>query len=167
MESEILDRLPPHDLDAERSVIGSILLDPTRLDEVRDILRPEDFHADAHRRIFRHFLAMRNGGAGAIDATLLLDRLRQSGDIEAVGGADGGAAANIVESTPASLPTPSNAADHARIVKAHAERRRRDSHRNGHSQRRLQRRGPGSLTATAERPQWSGSTPTPGWTSSL
>ena len=122
MNSEILDRVPPHDLDAERGVIGSILLDATCFEEVGEILRPEDFYSDAHRRIFGHFVAMRNGGAGAIDSTLLLDRLRQSGDIEAVGGADGGAAANLLEAVH-SVPHADNATYYAGIVKAHAERR--------------------------------------------
>ena len=45
---------------------------------MRDIARPDDFHADAHRRIFGHFLAMRNGGNGAIDSTLLLYPLRRA-----------------------------------------------------------------------------------------
>ena len=122
MNSEILDHTPPHNLDAEKAIIGAVLFDSTRLDEVRDILRPGDFHADAHRRIFGHFLTMRNGGEGAIDATLLLDRLRQNGDIEAVGGADGGAAANIAEMIH-SIPHAANAGHYARIVKSKAEQR--------------------------------------------
>ncbi len=120
--SEILDRLPPHDLAAERAVIGSILVDPPRLEQVREIVRPDDFHADAHRRIFGHLLEMRNGGNGAIDSTLLLDRLRESDDIEAVGGADGGAAANIAEMIHQTAMV-SNVVHYAGIVKGHAERR--------------------------------------------
>ena len=103
-------------------VIGSILLDPSRLDEVREIIQPDDFHVEAHRLIFGHLLTMRNGGAGAIDSTLLLARLRQTGDIEAVGGATGGAAANILEAVD-SVVNAANAAHHARIVKSHAESR--------------------------------------------
>jgi hypothetical protein len=122
VNSEVLDRPPPHDLDAERAVIGSILQDPARLDEVRDVLRPDDFYADAHRRIFGHLLIMGNGGGGTIDATLLLSRLRGSGDIEAVGGADGGAAANIAEAIHA-VGNVANAAYFARVVKSKAEQR--------------------------------------------
>ena len=65
---------------------------------------------------------MRNGGGGAIDTTLLLDRLRQSGDVEAVGGACGGAAAYLAEIL-TGTPTAANAAYYAKIVKSHAEQR--------------------------------------------
>ena len=58
MDSEILDTPPPHDLDAERQVIGSILLDPPRLDEVGNILRPDDFHADRAVKTAIAYLAM-------------------------------------------------------------------------------------------------------------
>ena len=97
-------------------------VDPPRLEQVREIVRPDDFHADAHRRIFGHLLEMRNGGNGAIDSTLLLDRLRESDDIEAVGGADGGAAANIAEMIHQTAMV-SNVVHYAGIVKGHAERR--------------------------------------------
>ncbi|MCE5302845.1 MAG: AAA family ATPase [Planctomycetaceae bacterium] len=123
MNSEILDRLPPQDLDAERAVIGSILLDPPHLDEVREIVRPEDFHADANRRLYSHFLQMRNGGTGTIDTTLLLDHLRQAGDLEAIGGESGGAAAYLAE-VAHSVPYAANAAYYARIVRDKAESRR-------------------------------------------
>jgi hypothetical protein len=122
MESEILDRTPPHSLDAERSVIGSILLDPARLDEVRETLHAEDFHGDVHRRIFTHFLAMRNGGAGAIDTTLLLDRLAHCNDLAAMGGGDG-AAATIAECLH-SVPYANHASFYAKIVRDKAEARR-------------------------------------------
>ncbi len=122
MNSEILDRCPPQNLDAEKAVLGSILLEPARLDEVRDILRADDFHAEAHRTIYGHFLAIRNGGGGGIDVALLLDRLNQTGDIKVVGGADGGAAANIAEIMQRAC-TPSDAKHHAAIVKRAAEQR--------------------------------------------
>lgn len=118
MNSELLDRTPPHDLDAERGVIGSILLDPPRFDEVRDLLRPDDFHSDANRRIFGHFLNMRNGDGGAIDATLLLDRLGTAGDLEHVGGV--AYLAEVVHS----VPHAANATHYAKIVREKAERRR-------------------------------------------
>ncbi len=85
VSSEILDRLPPQNLDAERGVLGSLLLDPELCDEVALMLRPGDFYADAHQKLFHHIMEM-HGGGGRVDATLLLERLRQSGDLEAIGG---------------------------------------------------------------------------------
>jgi len=83
---EILDRLPPQNLEAERGVLGSILLDPDMCDEVALILRPEDFYADANARLFRHVMTMHEEGKRP-DTLLLIDRLKSEGDFEAVGGA--------------------------------------------------------------------------------
>ncbi len=45
--SEILDRLPPQSIEAEKAVLGSILLDPMMCDDVALALRPHDFYAHA------------------------------------------------------------------------------------------------------------------------
>ena len=86
ISSEILDRPPPQHLDAERGVLGSILLDPEVCDELIPILRPEDFYSDAHRRLYRTLLRMRESGQ-QIDVMLLKEELQKNGDLEAVGGA--------------------------------------------------------------------------------
>jgi replicative DNA helicase len=83
--SEILDRLPPQNLDAERSVLGSLLLDPELCDDVLLIVRPDDLYADAHRKLFTHLVEMHNDGC-RIDVTLLVERLQAAGDLEAIGG---------------------------------------------------------------------------------
>ena len=82
VSSEILDRLPPHNLDAEKGVLGSLLLDPNLCDDVALVLRPDDFYAEANQKLYAHLLAMHDEG-GRIDATLLLERLRPAGDLEA------------------------------------------------------------------------------------
>jgi len=86
ISSEILDRAPPQHLDAERGVLGSILLDPEVCDELVPILRPEDFYSEAHRRLYRTLLRMRERGQ-QIDVMLLKEELQKNGDLEAVGGA--------------------------------------------------------------------------------
>lgn len=85
VSSEILDRLPPHSLEAEKGVLGSIFLDPNLCDDVVGILRPADFYADAHQKLFAHVVAMHDEGK-RVDATLVLERLRTTGDLEAIGG---------------------------------------------------------------------------------
>src|SRR5262245_10323126 len=84
--SEILDRQPPRNLDAEKAVLGSILLVPECCDDVVMHVRPEEFYDDAHRTLYGHMLALHENG-GRIDAMLLTERLRQSGDFEVIGGA--------------------------------------------------------------------------------
>lgn len=110
VSSEILDRLPPQHLEAERGVLGSILLDPRVCDEVSLIVRPEDFHAEAHRRLYRTMLQMRDEGQ-QIDVMLLAERLRKDGQLEAVGGTAG--LAEILQS----VPVAAHAAYYANIVR--------------------------------------------------
>ena len=113
VSSEILDRLPPHNLDAEKGVLGSILLDPNLADDVALVLRPEDFYAEANEKLYRHLLAMHDDGK-RIDATLLLERLRSTGDLELIGGAA------YIGEVAHSVPYASNAVYYAEIVRAKA-----------------------------------------------
>jgi replicative DNA helicase len=103
VSSEILDRLPPHNLEAERGVLGSLLLDPDLCDDVALLLRAEDFYADANQKIYAHLLAMHDAG-NRIDATLLLERLRTAGDLEAIGGT--AYLAEVVHSVPYAANAP-------------------------------------------------------------
>jgi replicative DNA helicase len=111
VSSEILDRLPPHNLDAEKGVLGSILLDPNLCDDVALILRPDDFYADANQKLYAHLMAMHDEGS-RIDATLLMERLTTAGDVEAVGGV-----AYLAEVVHA-VPYAANAVYYAEIVRA-------------------------------------------------
>jgi replicative DNA helicase len=83
---ELLDRQPPRSLEAERSVIGSLLLLPEACDEVALLVRAEDFYDDAHRAIFSHMLALHEEGR-QIDPVLLSQRLKDAEQYELVGGA--------------------------------------------------------------------------------
>ena len=83
---ELLDRQPPRSLEAERALIGSLLLLPEACDEVALIVRPEDFYDGAHRSIFTHMLALHEGGR-QIEPMLLGQLLRDAGQYESVGGA--------------------------------------------------------------------------------
>lgn len=85
LESSVFDRMPPHNSDAEKGVIGSILLDPLICDDVTMILRHEDFYSESNRILYRHLQEMHSAGSG-IDGTLLLEHLNQSDDLENVGG---------------------------------------------------------------------------------
>jgi replicative DNA helicase len=83
---ELLDRLPPQDLDAEKAVLGSIILEPSRMADVEAVLGPDDFYADKHRRLFRELQAVCGTNGGKLDAQILLDHLRQAKALEVVGG---------------------------------------------------------------------------------
>ncbi|OHB67871.1 MAG: replicative DNA helicase [Planctomycetes bacterium RBG_13_63_9] len=113
VSSEILDRLPPQNLEAERGVLGSLLLVPEMCDEVALIVRADDFHADANRKLFGHLIGMHEEGK-RIDATLLVERLRQAGDLEAIGGEA------YLGEVAGSVPYAANATYYAEIVREKA-----------------------------------------------
>lgn len=83
--SEILDRQPPFNLDAEMCVLGSILIDPNVSDDVALTLRPDDFYDDANRKLYEHMRSMHDSGR-KIDHTLLIENLKSAGDFERIGG---------------------------------------------------------------------------------
>jgi replicative DNA helicase len=107
---ELLDRQPPRSIEAERAVIGSLLLLPEACDEVSLVVRPEDFYHEAHRAIFRHMMALHDDGK-QIDPTLLSQRLKDGGEYESVGGA-----AFLLELTQ-EVATAAHAEYYARIIR--------------------------------------------------
>jgi len=116
--AELLDAEPPHNSEVERQLLGSMVLDPDRLEAVAPLVSTADFYHDAHRRLYNHLLAMRNGGGGAIDETLLLERLKEAGELEAVGGT--AYLAQVLRS----VAVAAHAEYYAGIVKKYAGRRR-------------------------------------------
>jgi len=104
------DRLPPQNLEAERSVLGSILLDNEPLHDIVMFLRADDFYRDAHQVIYAAIRDLYESGKG-IDAVTLAEALKQRGQFDSVGGHE--ILAEIVES----VPTAANAKYYANIVK--------------------------------------------------
>jgi replicative DNA helicase len=108
--NESLERLPPQNLEAERSTLGSMLLDRDAIGRVFEILHDEAFYQDSHRRIFRAILDLYDRNE-PVDYITLTDLLTRWGDLEAVGGA-----AYLTRLTDA-VPTAAHAEHYARIVK--------------------------------------------------
>jgi replicative DNA helicase len=108
--TDVLERLPPQNLEAERGVLGSLMLDPDLCDEIALELRAEDFYAHAHQVLYGHMLAMHNDGL-RIDSTLLVDRLDAHKDLDTIGGM--AYLADVVHG----VPTAANAAYYAQIVR--------------------------------------------------
>ncbi len=103
------ERQLPQAVEAERAVLGSILLLPEVFDEVALVIRATDFYDDANRRIYEHLLAMHDGGQ-RVDLMLLVERLKKAEIYEAVGGA-----AYLAE-VGRTVPTAAHAEYYARIV---------------------------------------------------
>jgi replicative DNA helicase len=108
--AELLDRAPPHSLEAEKGVLGSLMLDPRMCDEVAMVLRAEEFYAPSHRKLFEIMMDMHNAGK-QIDPMLLLDRLKSQGELEVLGGA------SFLLDIQESVPTAANAVWYGEIIR--------------------------------------------------
>ena len=78
MEEQLMARQMPHDLDAEQSVLGSILIDSRCITDVIGLVQPEDFYLQQNREIFEVIYSMFNL-AQAIDPVTVLDKMREAG----------------------------------------------------------------------------------------
>lgn len=81
-----LKKTPPHSLEAERAVLGGVLINNASLNSVLSIISSEDFYKDAHRKIFDKIVSLIDKGM-PVDLITLTEELRRSGLIEEVGGA--------------------------------------------------------------------------------
>lgn len=79
------ERSLPHNLEAERSVLGAILIHNDAFNHAAELLDSGDFFRDAHRRVFDKMVNLNERG-DAIDLVTLKDELGRSGDLDAVGG---------------------------------------------------------------------------------
>ncbi|MDP9405609.1 MAG: replicative DNA helicase [Actinomycetota bacterium] len=111
------DRVPPHNLDAETSVLGSMLLSRDAIADVGEILGADDFYRGAHSTIFEAARNLYDRGE-PVDTVTLADELERTGKLEAVGGAV--QLSEIVRL----VPTAANALYYGRIVAQQALRRR-------------------------------------------
>lgn len=103
------DRLPPQNLDAERSTLGAMFLDKEAIYRAMEILRPDDFYKDAHRYIYQTVLELTNKGE-PVDLVTVSEALRQKKRLDEVGGI-----AYLTELANA-VPTAAHIEHYARIV---------------------------------------------------
>ena len=81
----VSNRLPPHDINAEESVLGSILIDKESLITVSGILGPRDFYREKNKWVFESMLEVYNRG-DAIDQVTIANELVNQGNLEELGG---------------------------------------------------------------------------------
>jgi len=85
MSRQVLERTLPSNVDAERSLLGSVLVNNENYYRIVESLRPEDFYLDAHRIIFRTMTALMEVSR-AIDLITLQDELLKNSSLESTGG---------------------------------------------------------------------------------
>ena len=107
------ERTLPHNLEAERSVLGAILVHNDAFNTAAQVIDGRDFYRDAHRRIFDRMVAL-SERREAIDFITLKEELSRGGDLEEVGGP--AYVASLVDG----VPRATNVEYYARIVKEKA-----------------------------------------------
>ncbi|MEW6031917.1 MAG: replicative DNA helicase [Bacillota bacterium] len=107
------DRLPPHNTEAEQSVLGSILLDREAVAAAIELLSPEDFYQDVHQIIYRTVVKLYDENR-IVDVVTLGEALRQQGELERVGGL------TYLTTLARTVPTAANVRHYAEIVEAKA-----------------------------------------------
>ena len=103
------ERVPPQNVEAEQSVLGSMMLSAEAIADVVEVLQPEDFYRAAHRRIFETLRGLYARGE-PVDVVTAVEALKRAGILEEVGGP------LYIRDLVDQVPTPAAAAHYARIV---------------------------------------------------
>ena len=106
----LLERVPPQNLEAEKSVLGGILLDNQAMQRISEILQEGDFYRDAHRKIFQCMVELFEKSE-PVDLITLTEEVSQKSWLKGVGGAV--YLATLVDE----IPTAANIEYYARIIK--------------------------------------------------
>src|SRR5947209_5734809 len=110
--------VPPHNIEAEKSVLGAVLLDERHLYAllVEERLRPEHFYREQHGEVFAAMIDLHESNR-KIDHLTVAETLRQRGKIEDVGGPE------VIDELSGWVPAAGHARDYGRIVRDHAQLR--------------------------------------------
>jgi replicative DNA helicase len=111
------ERLPPQDLAAEQSALGSMLLSKDAIADCAEVVRPQDFYRPAHEAIHEAVIDLYSRGE-PVDAITVSDELTKRGDLTRVGGTA------YLHQLISSVPTAANASYYAQIVAERAVLRR-------------------------------------------
>jgi replicative DNA helicase len=111
------NRIPPHNIDAEQSVLGAMLESKEAIASVLEILQPDDFYKPAHTEIYEAIMAL--FGRGEVpDAITVAEELNRRDTLETIGGKP------YIHGLLEAYPTASSAARYARIIEEHSRLRR-------------------------------------------
>ncbi|MCH7492479.1 replicative DNA helicase [Patescibacteria group bacterium] len=117
MAKESLDKVPPQNLEAEQSVLGSLLIDKNAIIKVADIIMPDDFYKDAHGLTLESMIDLYEKRE-PIDVLSLASRLEDKDQLETIGGR------SYLATLANAVPTSANVVSYAKIVQQKATLRR-------------------------------------------
>src|SRR5206468_8187105 len=111
-------RVPPHNLDAEESLLGAMLLSRDAIVAATEVgVGADDFYKPAHGHVYDAITSL-NGAGEPADPVTVADELRRAGLLDAIGGPA------VLVSLQASTPATSNAGRYAKIIEEHSLLRR-------------------------------------------
>ncbi len=105
-----LERVPPQNLEAERSVLGGVLLENQAIQKISEIIQEDDFYREAHRKLFHAMIELFERSE-PVDLITLTEEVSRRGWLEEIGGAV------YLASLADEIPTAANIQYYARIVK--------------------------------------------------
>lgn len=112
----MIDRVPPHNVEAEQAVLGAMLIKKEAIAEAIEILRPDDFYRDAHRIVFEAMLELFQKNE-PVDIVTVTEQLKKNDLLEKAGGIA------FITALDNAVPTAANVAYHAKIVEEKAQLR--------------------------------------------
>lgn len=104
-----MERIPPHNLEAERSTLGACMLSKDALMDVSEEVKAEDFYNESHREIFKAIMNLYRDNA-AVDMLTVCEELKRQKALDMVGGRA------YIGSLTAGVPSTANAGEYAKIV---------------------------------------------------
>lgn len=108
--------IPPHDIDAERSVLGALLIDKDAIVKVVEFLRPSHFYKDAHTSVYQAIMTLYEKREPA-DLITIPSELKKMGELERIGGV------TYLTELVNSVPTAANVEAYAKLIKTDAIKR--------------------------------------------
>lgn len=111
------ERIAPHSPDAEKSVLGSIMLNKEALFDVMELLRADDFYSEMHKEIYEAIGVLHKNGS-PVDFLTVSEELKKRNSLEMVGGR------SYVANLASTVPSTANALEYAKIIEEKAILRR-------------------------------------------
>lgn len=105
----MIERIPPHNDEAEKSVLGAAILSKDALMDIVDIVKPEDFYSKMHKEIFEAIIELYRNNV-PVDMLTVCEELKKKNSLEMIGGR------GYIATLSSSVPSTTNASEYAKIV---------------------------------------------------
>ena len=109
MPNELIEKVPPQNIEAERSLLGCVMLDKDAIVKIADFLNPNDFYKEVHQKIYRTVQELFEKGE-SIDLLTVSNRLKEKNELDNLGGH------SLLVELINSVPTASHVVNYAQIV---------------------------------------------------